>query len=222
MENNTTTKKCPFCHTDIPLGAQKCPNCQSDLRPWAERHPVLTGILAVLIILLIASFIGSGSNQHQDAPPATPAPVTTQDNIAPATAPVSATTAPTTTTVQKTTSVSAKPAIPAVAATPKAWHTAFTYSGDSDTQTQPFALQGSEWRITYSCTTSAEAASDGVDGNFYGYIYSTDGTIANNFASFIDCPANNTSYVYSQPAGQYYLKTMSPNASYIVTIDDLY
>ncbi|WP_428898581.1 large conductance mechanosensitive channel protein MscL [Parelusimicrobium proximum] len=26
-----TTKKCPFCYTDIPIQATKCPNCTADL-----------------------------------------------------------------------------------------------------------------------------------------------------------------------------------------------
>ncbi|HXW55914.1 MAG TPA: large-conductance mechanosensitive channel protein MscL [Candidatus Cybelea sp.] len=26
-----TTKRCPFCATDIPIGARRCPNCTSEL-----------------------------------------------------------------------------------------------------------------------------------------------------------------------------------------------
>jgi large conductance mechanosensitive channel len=34
-EPTATTKKCPFCVTDIPLEARRCPNCTSEL----ERGP---------------------------------------------------------------------------------------------------------------------------------------------------------------------------------------
>jgi large conductance mechanosensitive channel len=30
-----TTKSCPFCTTDIPIGAKRCPHCTSELGQWS-------------------------------------------------------------------------------------------------------------------------------------------------------------------------------------------
>lgn len=32
----TTTRECPFCKMQIPLGATRCPNCTSDLKAAAQ------------------------------------------------------------------------------------------------------------------------------------------------------------------------------------------
>lgn len=31
VEEEVTTKECPFCHTEIPLAAVRCPHCTSEL-----------------------------------------------------------------------------------------------------------------------------------------------------------------------------------------------
>lgn len=48
------TKKCPSCQSDIPRGAKKCAHCKTDLRSWFIRHPILT-ILGVLVLIVIIS-----------------------------------------------------------------------------------------------------------------------------------------------------------------------
>jgi large conductance mechanosensitive channel len=30
-----TTKRCPFCATDIPIDAKRCPHCTSELKQWS-------------------------------------------------------------------------------------------------------------------------------------------------------------------------------------------
>ncbi|MDL2254404.1 large conductance mechanosensitive channel protein MscL [Ruminococcaceae bacterium OttesenSCG-928-I18] len=40
-EEAATTKKCPFCFTEIPLEATKCPNCTADL-PDTGAEPAKT------------------------------------------------------------------------------------------------------------------------------------------------------------------------------------
>jgi hypothetical protein len=104
--------------------------------------------------------------------------------------------------------------------TPKTWHTETTYSNNADTQTAPFAMQGSEWRITYSCSPSDSSISSNA---FYGDIDST-GSNGNSetFALGVTCPKTNTSYFYSESPGQYYLDLKDVNASYNVTVEDYY
>jgi hypothetical protein len=103
------------------------------------------------------------------------------------------------------------------------WHTTLTYSNTTDIQTPPFTMYGSEWRVTYSCTSSAQAQHYGIGAQFYGYIYSTDdGTMVDQFASFVNCPHTDTSYMYSQIPGQYYLNLAQANGAYSVTVEDYY
>jgi hypothetical protein len=103
------------------------------------------------------------------------------------------------------------------------WHTAYTYSNNVDIKTPQFAMKGSKWRVTYSCTTNPDALAEGIGGMFYGHIYSADtGVEATNFASFVYCPRNDTSYVYAQTPGQYYLDLSAPSSSYNVTVEDYY
>ncbi len=55
------TKKCKSCQTDIDVKAKKCPNCQADQRNWIARHPILTGILVLILIGIIGGAVGSSS-----------------------------------------------------------------------------------------------------------------------------------------------------------------
>lgn len=70
MENKTT-KKCKHCQTDIPVSAKKCPNCQSDLRNWFRRHIVLTILGGIILLIVIAGIMGSGSPSKIGENPAT-------------------------------------------------------------------------------------------------------------------------------------------------------
>jgi hypothetical protein len=101
------------------------------------------------------------------------------------------------------------------------WHTATTASNNIQTQTAPFAMHGTQWRVKYSCAITNPVYST---NGFIGSIDSVaDGSQANNFANLINgCPTTNTSYVYGQTPGQYYFDLEPVNASYNVTIEDYY
>lgn len=47
---------------EIDENAKKCPHCQSDQRNWFLRHPILTGILILIVISILGSS-GRGSNK---------------------------------------------------------------------------------------------------------------------------------------------------------------
>ncbi|MFZ1074952.1 MAG: hypothetical protein WAN50_01085 [Minisyncoccia bacterium] len=105
---------------------------------------------------------------------------------------------------------------------PATWHTTVTYNGGTDTKTSPFTMNGTEWRITYSCspTDTSDSTSD-----LFGSIESTNGELSgfDNFANDAQCPVSNSvSYVYAQTPGQYYLDIGPINSSYTVTVEDLY
>lgn len=46
---------------DIDAKAKKCPHCQTDQRGWFRRHPILTGILGIILFFVIIGVIGSNS-----------------------------------------------------------------------------------------------------------------------------------------------------------------
>ncbi len=73
-EDETTTKKCPHCQTDIPTKAKRCPHCQSDLRQWINRHPILTLIGLFIGIPLIVGWI---MPSHKNSSPGTSTPTST-------------------------------------------------------------------------------------------------------------------------------------------------
>ncbi len=99
----------------------------------------------------------------------------------------------------------------------KIWHIAETYSGDTKIQTSPFSMKGSQWRVSYNCTPT-----DSTNG-FSGSIGFVDKQlIANSFAMSVKCPKSNTSYVYAQDPGDYYLDLDSVYAHYSVTVEDYY
>jgi len=60
-------KKCKNCQKEIDPKAKKCPFCQSDLRSWFARHPILTGILVLIVIGIIAS-TGNGGKEVGENP----------------------------------------------------------------------------------------------------------------------------------------------------------
>jgi hypothetical protein len=59
-----TTKQCPYCKSEIPLGAKKCPQCQSDLRNWFRRHPILTVLGVFIMFIIVSSIISSGAKKE--------------------------------------------------------------------------------------------------------------------------------------------------------------
>lgn len=51
-------KKCKACKSEIDSKATKCPKCGADQRTWFRRHPVLTVILALIILGIIIGLTG--------------------------------------------------------------------------------------------------------------------------------------------------------------------
>lgn len=43
-------KKCKSCQTEIDAKATRCPHCQADQRGWFRKHPILTGLLILIVI----------------------------------------------------------------------------------------------------------------------------------------------------------------------------
>jgi hypothetical protein len=58
-------KKCKSCKTEIPNDAKKCGHCSTDQRGWAKRHPILTALLAIIILFIVISIIGSENSSQK-------------------------------------------------------------------------------------------------------------------------------------------------------------
>src|SRR5260221_669129 len=54
-------KKCKSCMKEIDPKAKKCPHCQTDQRSWFRKHPILTGLLVLIIIGIIGGAVSGGS-----------------------------------------------------------------------------------------------------------------------------------------------------------------
>lgn len=83
-------KKCKSCQTEIDSKAKKCPHCQSDQRSWFARHPILTGILGLILLSIVARGVGGGESNTQPTATknssnveekATPTPVPEKINV---------------------------------------------------------------------------------------------------------------------------------------------
>jgi hypothetical protein len=55
MEQPTpiSQKRCRFCKSEIDASATRCPHCHGDLRNVLRRHPVVTAIAAIAILLFV-------------------------------------------------------------------------------------------------------------------------------------------------------------------------
>jgi len=59
QQSDGKTKKCPKCSEVIQASAKRCKHCQADLRSFFAKHKILTGFLALIIIIIFFSIIGS-------------------------------------------------------------------------------------------------------------------------------------------------------------------
>ena len=59
------TKKCKSCQTEIDAKAKKCPHCQADQRSWFGRHPILTGIIAIIVVFGVIGAAGGSKSGTQ-------------------------------------------------------------------------------------------------------------------------------------------------------------
>jgi hypothetical protein len=72
---NLMKKQCKTCKSEIDPKATKCPKCGSDQRGWFRRHPILTVILALILIGIIGSMAGSGKGGSKTSQSSSPTPV---------------------------------------------------------------------------------------------------------------------------------------------------
>ena len=63
-------KKCKSCQMEIDQKASKCPHCQADQRNWFAKHPILTVILALIIIGILSPKDKSTSESTTNNPAA--------------------------------------------------------------------------------------------------------------------------------------------------------
>lgn len=61
------TKKCKSCQSDIDSKAKKCPHCQADQRSWFGRHPILTGIIAIVVVFGVIGAAGGSKSGTQSS-----------------------------------------------------------------------------------------------------------------------------------------------------------
>ncbi|OIP73624.1 MAG: hypothetical protein AUK08_03580 [Candidatus Pacebacteria bacterium CG2_30_36_39] len=55
-------KKCRSCQKEIDNKAKKCPYCQEKQGNWAQRHPILTGILGIILLFIVIGASSGGSD----------------------------------------------------------------------------------------------------------------------------------------------------------------
>lgn len=60
------TTTCSHCKEPILTGAKRCKHCNADLRNWFNRHPVITILVAFLVIPPIMANILSSKNGGND------------------------------------------------------------------------------------------------------------------------------------------------------------
>lgn len=55
-------KKCRSCQKEIDDKAKKCPYCQEKQGNWAQRHPILTGILGIIAFMFVVGAVSGAGN----------------------------------------------------------------------------------------------------------------------------------------------------------------
>lgn len=69
MSEQTKTKRCKYCKSEIPADAKVCPNCKKRQRPGG----CLIAVIVVVVLVILLAVAGSGSTQDA-APQATAEP----------------------------------------------------------------------------------------------------------------------------------------------------
>lgn len=94
-------------------------------------------------------------------------------------------------------------------APPASWHTVQTFSGQTQKNTAPFTIQGSQWRISWQETG---------DGYFGANAQSPDGGNYCSIANLVG-PGSDSTYCYG--AGTYYVSVNTANL-WTITVEDYY
>lgn len=64
MERNNNLLPCKACGKEIAKDVKKCPHCGKDQRNFFLKHKVLTGIIALVLIIGIGSSLGGNDNNN--------------------------------------------------------------------------------------------------------------------------------------------------------------
>lgn len=67
QQSEGQTKKCPKCGEEIQASAKKCKHCQADLRNWFVKHKIMTGILALVVIVILINVAGGDKKEDKTA-----------------------------------------------------------------------------------------------------------------------------------------------------------
>ncbi len=59
-------KKCKACQKEIDDKAKKCLHCQTDQRNWFARHPIMTGLLGLIVLVAVVSAFGSSGKKDSN------------------------------------------------------------------------------------------------------------------------------------------------------------
>jgi hypothetical protein len=128
----------------------------------------------------------------------------------------SAVSAPVSSPVQSTSQPVTAPSAPVVPTTPKTWHTTYTFTTSDTKQTPPFTIQGSQWRVTWSCSGDQVVTTPEIDA------HSTTGSSYDTVANPTSCPSSDTTYLYDSPGTFYLTMSIYSPATITATIEDYY
>jgi hypothetical protein len=73
-------KKCNECRTEIDSEAKRCPNCRSDQRNFIMRHPILSVIGSIVVLIIVLSSISDFTSKSTDTN-SEPVKLVTQENV---------------------------------------------------------------------------------------------------------------------------------------------
>lgn len=75
---NTKMKNCKVCGTQIAKSAKTCPNCGAKLK---MKHPILSSVLVVIILMVIISIFSGGNNKDVPTKVENVAPVEVEETV---------------------------------------------------------------------------------------------------------------------------------------------
>jgi hypothetical protein len=96
-------------------------------------------------------------------------------------------------------------------ATTGGWREIKRFTGSASTTTEPFNVPATMWRITWTYGTSQYAS-------FGFFVYQVGGTSYEESASSATPSGSSVTYVYKGP-GDFYLKILSANVDYTISIE---
>ena len=103
----------------------------------------------------------------------------------------------------------------------KTWHDVISFSGTSNKNTEPFSIEGKQWRIKWNFQDSGEFG-DETNGLFVINIYRVGESVITDQVSYSGLRAGDTDYIY-EGEGKFYFKISVANTkSWSIIVEDLY